>query len=178
MVGIHCFSRLNTHFQNSEKPKTYPTWLLRNCTRLVNWKRPGLGPAPPNHSKYFLKILLMVISVSYPRYSWPNDLWYRRYVKKYTLSHVLIIIMSQIMELMEWLKVKNIDYVENGAWLFYKRKKFFNCTSETIFLKKYLHRENLWKEDMKEYNIQAIQPVTFSRNKLFHRCFSITYQVF
>ena len=76
------------------------------------------NPSPPNFSKV----------------SWPidqvwrlNELWFKRYSQKCTLSHVLILIVTlQILQILGLLKIKIFDYLENGIQLFYEIKKFLN----------------------------------------------------
>ena len=46
---------------------------------------------------------------------WLNKLWFKRYIQRCTLSHVLTLIMtSQIWQIVEWLKVQKLEYLENG----------------------------------------------------------------
>ena len=45
---------------------------------------------------------------------WLHDLWFRRYIQKCTLSHVLILILtSLIWQIMGWLKIQKFQYLEN-----------------------------------------------------------------
>ena len=47
---------------------------------------------------------------------WLHDLWFKRFIQKCTLSHVLILIVtSLIWEIMEWLKIQKLEYLENGT---------------------------------------------------------------
>ena len=65
---------------------------------------------------------------------WLNMLWFNRYTQKCTLSYVLILIMtSQIWQIMGWLKIQKLNYLENGMELFYEIKKFLTCASYYTF---------------------------------------------
>ena len=55
-------------------------------------------------------------------------------IQKCTLSHVLILIMmSQIWQIMGLLKIQKLDYLENGTYSFYEIKKFLICASDGTF---------------------------------------------
>ena len=51
------FTVLNPHFQNSENPKTYHAWLLRNSGSLLDLKGPGPGPLWSQSYKMTTKII-------------------------------------------------------------------------------------------------------------------------
>ena len=36
----------------------------------------------------------------------------------------------QIWQIIGWLKIQKLEYVENGAYLFYETKKFLTCASD------------------------------------------------
>ena len=55
---------------------------------------------------------------------WLNELWFKSYIQKYTLSPVLTIILTtQIREVMGWLEIQKLEYLENGI----KKKNLNLC---------------------------------------------------
>ena len=45
-----------------------------------------------------------------------NELWFKRYIQKCTLSHVLMFVMtSKTWSITEWLKIQKLEYPENGT---------------------------------------------------------------
>ena len=57
-----------------------------------------------------------------------NELWFKRHIQKYTLSHVLIIIMmSQIWWIMGWLETQKLGYLENVATYLWNKKILNLC---------------------------------------------------
>ena len=52
-------------------------------------------------------------------------------IQKCTLSHVLILIMTT--EIMGWLKIQKLEYLENRTYLFYEIKRFLTCVSDDTF---------------------------------------------
>ena len=64
----------------------------------------------------------MIIYVCWPIFM---TIWFmiQKIFQKSTEPHVLIVIMtSQLSQLMEWFKILNFEYLKNEAWLFYERK--------------------------------------------------------
>ena len=53
-------------FQKNETLESWHNWLLSNWDRLLNWKRPGTSPSPPNYSKDYWKLLPLLTSISWP----------------------------------------------------------------------------------------------------------------
>ena len=65
---------------------------------------------------------------------WLRELWFKRYIQKSTLSHVLILMVtSQIGWIVGWLKIQKLEYLENETQFFYEIKKFLLCASDCTF---------------------------------------------
>ena len=63
---------------------------------------------------------------------WLNKLWFKRHFQKCTLSDALILIMtSQIWQIIAWLKTQKHEYLENITFLW--NKKFLTCISDDTF---------------------------------------------
>ena len=89
---------------------------------------------------------------------WLNEQWFKRYIQKCTMSHVL---MSQICYVMRCLKIQKLEYHENGIELFYETKFFlrsFRLKAEISFK----YRNHRW--DLK--NLQNSVPLGTSRIQL------------
>ena len=77
---------------------------------------------PRNGSKDFSKMLYLSIYQVW----WLNELWFERSIQKCTLSYVLILVMtSEILYIMGWLKIQKLEYLKNGIELFYETKNFW-----------------------------------------------------
>ena len=60
--------------------------------------------------------------------------FFERYIQKCTLYHVLILIMtSQIWQIMGSLRIQKLEYLENRTYLFYETKKFLACASDGTY---------------------------------------------
>ena len=59
-----------------------------------------------------------------------NELWLKSYIQKYTLFHVLILIMTPQIR---WLKIQTLEYLENGTEIFCEIKKFLTSASDARF---------------------------------------------
>ena len=79
---------------------------------------------------------------------WLNELWFKRYIKKCTLSHELILIMtSQILLIVEWFKIQKLDYLENGLErhnnkilnLYLRRQFLRSCFEAEVTFKLWTH---------------------------------------
>ena len=67
-----------------------------------------------------------------------NELWFKRHIQNYALSHVLIFIMtSQIWSLMGWLKVKNLNISKKQNITFPWNKKILNLSLRWRILRSY-----------------------------------------
>ena len=75
--------------------------------------------------------------LSIDRICWPNELWFKRYIPKCTLSHVLIMT-SQICLDMARLKIQKLEYLVNGTELFSEIKKILNLSLRWLILRSYL----------------------------------------
>ena len=82
---------------------------LSNWSRLLNWKGPmELSPILLKCSKDCWKLLPLLI-LSTGQIWWLNELWFKRYIQKCTLSHVIIVMMkSQTWQIMGWLKIQKL----------------------------------------------------------------------
>ena len=68
----------------------------------------GSSPSLPNCSKDYWKLLYLLISTEQDW--WLHDLWFKRYIQKCTLTHVLILtVTSLIWYIIGWLKYKNLN---------------------------------------------------------------------
>ena len=68
-------------FQKNETLESWRYWLLRI------W-------SPPNCSKNLWKLLPLLLYLSNGQVWWLNELWFKRYIQKCMLSHVLKLIMT------------------------------------------------------------------------------------
>ena len=46
----------------------------------------------------------------------------------------MLIIISQLLKLMEQFKIKKVECLEKGTWLFHELKEIFICDLKTIYL--------------------------------------------
>ena len=75
-----------------------------------------LGPSHPYCLKHSLKLLPLLISINYlsNKVWWLNELWFKWYIQKCTLLHVLIFIMTSLLwYIMRQLKIQKLEYLEN-----------------------------------------------------------------
>lgn len=50
-----------------------------------------------------------------------KELWFKRSTQKQTLSNALILVMtSQILKFMGWVKIQKNDFIKNETWPFYE----------------------------------------------------------
>ena len=80
-------------FQKNETMESWHKWLLSNWSRLLKWKGPVTYPSPSNvqkNAENFWPCLFLSIAQGWCL----NELWFKRYIEKCTLSHVLILIMT------------------------------------------------------------------------------------
>ena len=53
-----------------------------------------------------------------------KELWFKRSTQKQTLSNALILVMtSQILKFMGWVKIQKNDFIKNETWPFYEIEK-------------------------------------------------------
>ena len=78
-------------FQWNEILESWRDWLLSNWSRLLNWKGPGTLASV---LQIVQKIPENCLYLSIGQVWWLNKLWFKSYIQKCTLSHVLILIMS------------------------------------------------------------------------------------
>ena len=68
---------------------------------------------------------------------WLHEYWFKRYIQKCTLSHVLILIMtSQILEIMGRLKIQKVEYLKNET-IFLRNKRILNPCLRWNILRSY-----------------------------------------
>ena len=84
MCLIHLFKKNGTL-------ESWRNWLLSNWSRLLNWKGPR---TLLQFSKLFKRFLKIIALVYFYHVWWLNELWFKRYIQKCNLSHVLIPIMA------------------------------------------------------------------------------------
>ena len=82
-------------FQNNETLESWYIWLLSNCGRLLIKKGLESSLSPPNCSKDYWKLLSLQY-LSPGQVWWLYNLWFKRYIQKCTLSHVLILIVTSL----------------------------------------------------------------------------------
>ena len=95
-------------FQKSKTLESSHSWLLNNWIR--TWKRTwNLAPVLQIVQK-ILDNYCHCLYLSAGQVCWNNELWFKRYIQKCTLSHVLILIMtSPIWYIMRLLKTQNLN---------------------------------------------------------------------
>ena len=116
MVDIYYFQLSLTHLFKKMKHRNLDIisyWVLGQVPKLKRtWNlAPVLQIVQKITENYRTCLYLSICQVW-----WLCELWFKRYIQKYTLSHVLILIMtSQIWYLMRWLKIQKLEYLENGT---------------------------------------------------------------
>ena len=101
-------------FQINETLESWHNWLLSNWSRLLTWKGPGTWPPFFQIVQKIPESYYSCLYLSIGQVWWLNELWFKRYIQKCTLSHVLIPMTTEIMGL---LKIQKLEYLENGTYL-------------------------------------------------------------
>ena len=109
-------NQLNAYFQWENWEKQKHTWLMRNFSRLVNWKGPETRPKFSQSFNCYWEIFPMVISISWPSFM-TNWFLVQKICSK--MSLLILIKTSPISELMEYLKMQNFECLQNAALLLY-----------------------------------------------------------
>ena len=66
--------------------------------------------------------------------SCPHDLQFRRFTQKFTLPRMSLFMTSQLLRLMDWFKVKKIEYLKIGICFFPWNEKILKlCLRDYIF---------------------------------------------
>ena len=73
--------------------------LLSNWSRLLNWKGPGTLPTVLHMLEKISEKYCHCLYLSIEQVWGVNELWFKRYIQKCTLSHVPLIMMSQILKI-------------------------------------------------------------------------------
>ena len=89
-------------FKKSATSQVHHNWLLIDCGRLIDLKNLHLRPSLINHVKYFLKMISLVISISWPGFmSKLSKILKNRYLKTCFASFDIIHQTSQLDGIME-----------------------------------------------------------------------------
>ena len=118
---FNVFNHLSVQPQKIEKSKTHHSWFLINY---VGWFMQNIS------WKYLPRLYLMVFHVS-----WQNDVQYKRYIQKCTLSSALISITTwQLLKLMEWFKIWKLNISKTKHDFSFKNYKILKlCLKNCIF---------------------------------------------
>ena len=87
---------------------------------------------------------------------WLHDLWFKRYIQKCTLSHVLILVVtSLIWSIMEWLKIQKLEWERNIIFL--RNKKILNLCCRWHILRSYrfVAEVTFKTQDLRKYQESA-----------------------
>ena len=81
-------------FQKNETLESLHNWLWNNWGQLLNWKEPGTYPPVRQIVQKIPENYCPRLYLSIGKVWWLNELWSKRYIQKYTLFHILMLIMT------------------------------------------------------------------------------------
>ena len=98
---------LYSPFQKNETLESWHIWLLKRT-----WNLAPVSQIVQKITENYCACLYL----STGQVWWLHDLWLKRYIQKCTLSFVpILIVTSLIWQIMEWLKIQKLEYLENGT---------------------------------------------------------------